>query len=240
MKFKAIILTFLAIAASPVFSQSGTVVERAFACSLINGYSIEDAASVMREFEWDEDFAPGFVLLREAAYASDEFRENWDFVVSLYYPSMEDLVEKRLAFRARTGGSEGYSLRDVARCDNSVRLNSVDFVPGPSAGGDVPDTSAIVSISCERNGAPMSAAMAAAQNIAGIMGPNLRNLQVINRQFGGPSQGIASRVGYRMVFNSPENFATAMDALRSNQPEQAPACNVPSAWLGHAIYQRDN
>jgi hypothetical protein len=88
MKLKTIIFTFLAIAASPVFSQSGTIVERAFACSLINGYSIEDAASVMRDFEWNEDFAPGFVLLREAVYASDEFRENWDFVVNLYYPSL--------------------------------------------------------------------------------------------------------------------------------------------------------
>jgi len=240
MKFKAIIFTFLALITMPVFSQDGTIVERTFACSLINGYTIEDAATVMRDFEWNEDFAPGFVLLREAVYTSDEFRKDWDFVVNLYYPSMEDLIEKRLAFRARTGGTEGYSLRDVAKCDNAVRLNNVDFVPGPSAGEDAPDFSSIVSISCERNGAPMSDVLANAQNIAGIMGPNLRNVQIVDRLFGGPTQGLASRVGFRMAFNSPEGFATAMDALRSNQPEQAPACNVPSAWAGHTIYRRDN
>ena len=56
----------------------------------------------MRAFEWDEDFAPGFVAVREAAYGSTSFREDWDFVVNLYYPSIADLTEKRLAFRART------------------------------------------------------------------------------------------------------------------------------------------
>ena len=49
---------------------------------------------VMRAFEWDEDFAPGFVAVREAAYGSTSFREDWDFVVNLYYPSMADLDRK--------------------------------------------------------------------------------------------------------------------------------------------------
>ena len=97
MKIRLMIFAILVIKTLPAFSQSGTAVERAFACSLINGYTIQDAVDVMRSFEWSEDFAPRFVALREAAYGSDEFRDNWDFVVSLYYTSMVELSEKRLA-----------------------------------------------------------------------------------------------------------------------------------------------
>ena len=240
MRFQPIIFVFLTIVALPALSQSNTVVERSFACSLINGFTISDAVAVMRAFEWDDDTAPGAVFVREAVYGSTEFREDWDFVVNLYYPSMVDLIEKRLAFRARTGGSEGYNLQDVARCSNAPRLNTVDFVEGQGGGGDVPDFTSVISTTCERNGAPMPGVMAAAQNIANLMGSGLRNVQIINRQFGGPTQTIASRVGYRMVFNSTDDFAMAMDALRSNQPEQTPNCNVPSGWAGYRIYSRNN
>jgi hypothetical protein len=242
MKINSIIFAFLAITALPAFSQSTTVVERTFACSLIGGYTIQDAVSVMRAFEWDEDFAPGAVLVREAAYGSTSFREDWDFVVNLYYPSMADLTEKRLAFRARTGGSEGYDLTDVARCSNAPRLNSVDFVPGQANGDDPAETTVQISTICDRNGAPLSGVVSAAENIANLMGPNLRGVQIVNRQFGGPTQTMGSQVGYRLTFNTPDGFATAMDTLRTNQPEQAGgvSCNVPSAWLIHRVYSSNN
>lgn len=238
MRSNTIMFTFLAVLASPAFSQSGTVVERTFACSLINGYTIQDAVEVMRSFEWDEDFAPRFVALREAAYGSDEFRENWDFVVSLYYTSMVELSEKRLAFRSRNGGSEGYSLRDVAQCDNAPRINSVDFFPGQGSGGDAPDFTAVMTTSCERNlEVPFSTV---ASSVTNLMGSSLRGLQIINRQFGGPTQAMGSRFGIRAVFNSAEGFSESMDALRSNQPQQIPPCNIPSAWLQYRIYDRGN
>ena len=240
MRFKSIVFVLLTLTSLPAFSQSSTVVERTFACSLINGFTINDAVSVMRAFEWDEDFAPGGVMVREAVYGSDSFLEDWDFVVNLYYPSMEDLIEKRLAFRSRTGGSEGYDLRDVARCSNGVRLNSVDFVPGQGSGGDISDFTSSLSINCERNGAPLSGMRTAAENIANLMGPGLRTVQIIDRQFGGPSQPIASRIAYRLIFNSAEDFATTFDSLRSNAPEQTPNCNTPSGWGTYPIYVSNN
>ena len=238
MKIRLMIFAILATKALPAFSQSGTAVERAFACSLINGYTIQDAVDVMRSFEWSEDFAPRFVALREAAYGSDEFRDNWDFVVSLYYTSMVELSEKRLAFRSRDGGSEGYNLRDVAQCDNAPRINSVDFFPGQGSGGDAPEFTAVMTTSCERNlEVPLSTV---ASTVTNLMGSNLRGVQIINRQFGGPTQAMGSRFGIRAVFNSPGGFSESMDALRSNQPQQIPPCNVPSAWLQYRIYDRGN
>ena len=238
MKFKTIVFTFLAVLASPAFTQTGTVVERAFACSVINGYTINDVASVMRAYEWDEDFAPRVVVLREVAYGTDEFREDWDFVVSLYYTSMVELTEKRLAFRARTGGSDGYDLSDVARCSNSPRINSIDFVPGPGNGGDAPELTAAMTTSCEYS--PAVTPLALGETAAGLFGPNLRNVQIVNRQYGGPSQAMGARFGLRATFNSPEGMSEAMDALRVNQPEQVPPCNIPSIWLQHRIYARGN
>jgi len=94
MRFKSIVFVLLTLTSLSAFSQSNTVVERMFACSLVNGFTINDAVSVMRAFEWDEDFAPGAVMVREAVYGSTSFLEDWDFVVNLYYPSMEDLIEK--------------------------------------------------------------------------------------------------------------------------------------------------
>ena len=100
----------------------------------------------------------------------------------------------------------------------------------------------IISTICDRNGTPLSGVVSAAENIANLMGPNLRNVQIVNRQFGGPTQTMGSQVGYRLTFNTPDGFATAMDTLRTNQPEQAGglSCNVPSAWLIHRVYSRNN
>ena len=69
-----------------------------------------------------------------------------------------------------------------------------------------------ISTICDRNGTPLSGIVFAAENIANLMGPNLRNVQIVNRQFGGPAQAMGSQLGYRLNrFNTPDGFATAFD-----------------------------
>ena len=238
MKINLLALVILTMFPLLAFSQSGTNVERAYACSLNDGFSISDAVSIMRSFNWDEDAAPRYVALNEGVYVSDTFRENWDFYLGFYYTSMSDLAEKRLAFRARNGSSEGFILRDVASCSSAPRLNGVDFVQGPAGGGDAPAFTAMISTNCDVN--PEVPPTMAAQNIAAIMGENLRNMQIITRQFGGPSEMMGAPVGFRAVFDSPDGFSEAMDSLRLNPPGAAPACRTPGAWLRYKIFDRED
>ena len=92
--------------------------------------------------------------------------------------------------------------------------------------------------SCENN--PALTPIALGQTAASLFGPELRNVQIVNRQFGGPTQAMGARFGMRVIFNSPRGLSEAMDALRANQPEQVPPCNIPSLWLMHKIYDRGN
>ena len=62
MKFKLITFTFLAFSISPLFAQTNNIVERGFACSINDGYSMRDVVDVARNFEWSEDAAPAVVI----------------------------------------------------------------------------------------------------------------------------------------------------------------------------------
>ena len=104
MRSNLIVLPFLAFFSIPLFAQSDNIVERVFACDINAGYTISDAVDLMRGYEWEDEYAPGAVFLREAIAVPGDFMFNYDFTVSLFYPSYADMVEKRVAFRNRSGG----------------------------------------------------------------------------------------------------------------------------------------
>ena len=55
MKFKLLTLAFLGVLATPVFSQTNNIVERSFACSINDGYTMRDVVDVARNFAWPEE-----------------------------------------------------------------------------------------------------------------------------------------------------------------------------------------
>ncbi len=243
MKNKLITICLLAAFSSPLFAQSNNVVERGFACNIKDGFTINDVVGVMKGFDWSEDVSPGVAILREPLAVSGDFQNDWDFVVAFYYPSYADMVEKRTAFRSRTGGTEGYRLRDVADCGDRIRINNVWFAL-ESSGGPIPEVAPSMALNCELNGLSLSQAISNAGNIRNFLGPEVRQAFVINRMFGGPSMPQNSQVGYRAIFNSSDGFAEAVDRITDNiqppNPDNPQTCNVGSLWADHLIFARDN
>jgi len=243
MKNKIITICLLAVFSTPLLAQSNNVVERGFACNIKDGFTINDVVGVMKGFDWSEATAPGAAILREPIAVSGDFQNDWDFVVNLYYPSYADMVEKRTAFRNRSGGTEGYRLRDVADCGDRIRINNVWFAL-ENSGEPIPEVAPSMALNCQLNGLSLSDAIGNAANIRNFLGSDVRQAFVVSRMFGGPSIPQNSQVGYRAVFNSSVGFAEAIDRVTDNiQPPNSnnpQTCNVGSLWADHLIYVRDN
>ena len=241
MNLKIFMAILFTVISSSVFSQSGNnIVERSFACSVNSGYTINDVISAMRQNDWEGGSNPGAVLVREAVAVAGEFQNDWDFVVSLYYPSYTEMIERRVAFRNQSGGgTEGLRLRDVATCGDRIRINNVRFVD--QSDGPIPEVTVAAGTTCQLNGASLSDAITGASAITqGQMGANIRNLAVISRGFGGPTIVQNSEVNLRLTFNSANDFGEAMDILQSNIPTPNPdnplTCNIGGMWAQHLIY----
>jgi len=244
MKTKAFVAILFTVISSSVFSQVGNnVVERSFACSVNSGYTINDVISAMRQNDWEEGSNPGVVILREAVAVSGTFQMDWDFVVSLYYPSYTDMIERRVAFRNQSGGgTEGLRLRDVATCGDRIRINNVRFVD--QSDDPIPQVTIAGGTTCQLNGASLSDAITGVSAITqGPIGSHIRNIAVISRAFGGPTIEQNSEVNLRLTFNSPNEFGEAMDTLQSNIPAPNPdnplSCNSAGMWAQHLIYSRN-
>lgn len=242
MKTNLVALSFLAIFSTPLYAQSNNIVERGIACSVKDGYTINDVVSLMKGFEWPDETAPGVVMLREAVAAPGDFQFDWDFVMNFYYPSWIDMAEKRSAFRNRTGGSDGIRLRDVAVCGERVRMSNVWL--GLEDADPLPDVAPSITLNCQLNGLGVSDAIANAGNVRNLLGPDVRQSYVISRAFGGPSMVQNSQVSYRASFNSSEGFAETMDRMSDNPPRVNPdnpqECNVGGLWIDYLIYARNN
>ena len=146
MKFKLITFTFLAFSISPLFAQTNNIVERGFACSINDGYSMRDVVEVARNFEWSEDAAPAVVIFRSAVAVAGEFQNSWDFVFASYYTSYADMVEKRGVFLNRSGGRTGVGLSDVATCGDRVRISNMQFSSQSEGGPPAVFTSGLMGL----------------------------------------------------------------------------------------------
>ena len=238
MKFKLIILTFLGVLTTPVFGQTNNIVERSFACSINDGYTMRDVVEVARSFGWSEDASPSVVIFRSAVAVAGEFQNNWDFVFASYYPSYADMVEKRGVFLNRPGGRTGFSLSDVATCGDRIRISNMQFASDRDGGPA--EFSLAATYECELNGTTFDDALGRARVGEAAYGPNAR-ASVTSRAFGGPAIQSNSQVGIRVSFPSAADFGTGLDARQQNTlPENAMTCGRASMWAQYLIHARNN
>ncbi len=238
MKFKLITFTILAFSISPLFAQTNNIVQRSFACSINDGYSMGDVVEVARNFEWSEDAAPAVVIFRSAVAVAGEFQNNWDFVFASYYPSYADMVEKRGVFLNRSGGRTGLGLSDVATCSDRVRISNMQFA-SQGEGGPA-EFGLAASWVCELNGATFADALNMASGGEQAFGSNAR-ATVTRRAFGGPSIQNNAQVGIRMSFPSAADFGAGFDAIQQgNPPANAITCSSGSMWAQYLIHSRNN
>tara|TARA_B100000745_G_scaffold177462_1_gene116244 strand:+ start:1153 stop:1869 length:717 start_codon:yes stop_codon:yes gene_type:complete len=238
MKFKLITFTFLAFSISPLFAQTNNIVERGFACSINDGYSMRDVVEVARNFEWSEDAAPAVVIFRSAVAVAGEFQNSWDFVFASYYTSYADMVEKRGVFLNRSGGRTGVGLSDVATCGDRVRISNMQF-SSQSEGGP-PAFSLAASWVCELNGDTFADALNMASGGEQAFGSNAR-AAVTRRAFGGPPIQNNSQVEIRMTFPSAADFGVGFDAIQQGTPPaNAITCSGGSMWAQYLIHSRNN
>ena len=233
----------MATFSTTLFAQSNKIVERGFACNIRDGYTINDVVGVMKGFDWSDDTAPGVVIVREPIAVSGSFQQDWDFVVNLYYPSYADMVEKRTAFRSRSGGTEGWQLRDVATCGDRIRISNV-WLSLENDGDPIPEIAPSMHLNCQLNGLSLSDAISNAGNIRNFLGSDVRQAVVVSRMFGGPTIPQNSQVDYRAIFNSSDGFAEAVDRVTDNiqvpNPDNPQTCNVGSFWVDHLVFQGNN
>ena len=240
MKFSLFFSTLVMVlfSTSSSFAQTN-IVERGFACSINDGYSMRDVVEVARNFEWSEDAAPGVVIFRSAVAVAGEFQNDWDFVFASYYPSYADMVEKRGVFLNRSGGRTGVSLSDVATCGDRVRISNMQFAT-PLEGGSPPEFALAASWICELNGATFADALSMASGGEQALGSNAR-AAVTRRAFGGPPIQNNSQVEIRMTCPSAADFGAGFDAIQQGTPPaNAITCSGGSMWAQYLIHTRNN
>lgn len=240
-----LVLGTSSVAAQPV-TQSSVLASRTTACTISPGYTMADVAATARAFEWSEDMAPAVVLMRNKVAASGgggNFGPQFDFLITSYYPSYTDMVEKRGAFlRSQAGRNGPRGLRGVATCNDNIAISSVRFATPPT-GTPIPPLTAAATTLCELNGATVADAVA----MAGGFEANWANgatALVSSRSFGGPRRPINSSVGMMLSFPTFPEFGAAWDRLQQNpaaQDSENPiSCTTPSLWAQYLIHQGAN
>ena len=236
MKFSVNFSTLMLIlfGACSSFAQTNNIVERSFACSINDGYSMRDVAEVARNFEWSDDSAPAVVIFRSAVAVAGEFQNDWDFVFASYYTSYADMIEKRGVFLNRSGGRNGVGLTDVATCGSRVRVSNMRFAsPRDSRPSDF---SLAASFTCELNGTSFSDALERARGAEMAFGSNAR-ASVVQRAFGGPTIEQNSQVVFRVSFPDVGDFGEGMDAIQQTTPPDSPmTCKGGSMWAQYLIH----
>ena len=232
-------LLLVILGSSSALAQTNVVVNRSRACSINPGYSMADVVATARSFDWPEETAPGVVVFQEAVAAAGTFQNDYDFLFSAYYLSYTDMVEKRGAFRRRSGGRTGLGFSDVATCSDGVRISSVRFASPRT--GPIPSVSLSASTACQLNGATVADAV----NLASSFEQNLEaRAAVVSRTFGGPRFPMNSGVGIRIFFPSAADFGAALDRVQQNTPtpnqENPISCSNGSLWVTHLIHARNN
>ena len=228
--------------AQPV-TQSSVIASRTMACTLNPGYTMADVVETARSFPWSEDVAPAVVLMRNKIAASGgggNFGPEFDFLVTSYYPSYADMVEKRGNFLRSQAGRNGLrGIAPFATCSDNIVISSVRFATPPTGAAITPATAAATAF-CELNGGTVSDAVALASGFEENWASGATAL-VSSRSFGGPRRPINSSVGIMLSFESFPEFGAAWDRLQQNpgapNPENPVSCTTPSLWAQYLIHQ---
>ena len=149
------------------------------------------------------------------------------------------MVDKRGAFLRRQAESDGRRTLDgVATCSDNVLMRSARVAaPLPST----EPLTAMVTTSCELNGATVADAVAMATGFGETLGAGS---VVLSPAFGGQRRPIGSTVRMLFIFPSFPDFGAAWDRLEQNLPARDPqnpiSCSVPSLWAQNRIHSQNN
>ena len=237
-------LLVLLLGTSSAFAQTNVSSVRSLACTINEGYTMADVVETARAFEWAEEVSPRFVAFRSKVAVSRPANRSieFDFIADFVYSSYADMVDKRGAFLRRQTESDGRRALDgVATCSDNVLMRSgrtAAQLPG-GRGSEEPLT-AVITVSCELNGATVADAVAAATGF----GENLGSASVVlSPAFGGQQRPIGSTAQMLFIFQSFPDFGASRDRLEQNLPTRDPqnpiSCSVPSLWASYRIH-RDN
>ncbi len=243
MKTGVIITTLLVLllGATSAFAQTEVSSVRSLACTINPGYTMADVVETARSFAWSEEVSPGLVGFRSKAAVTRPANSSFefDFIADFVYPSYADMVEKYGAFLRMQAESDGRRTLDgVATCSDNVLMRSARVaapLPSPAL------LTAMVTTSCELNGATVADAVAMATGFGETVGAGS---VVLSPAFGGQQRPIASRVQMLIIFPSFPDFGAAWDRLEQNLPardQQNPiSCSVPSLWAQNRIHSQNN
>ena len=242
MRYRLALVTLLVsfLGTSSVLAQTGVSSVRSLACTINPGYTLADVVETARSFEWSEEVSPGFVAFRSKVAVSRPATSSFDFdfIADFVYSSYADMAEKRGAFLRRQAESDGRRTLDgVATCSDNVLMRSARVAaPLPST----EPLTAMVTTSCELNGATVADAVAMATGFGETLGAGS---VVLSPAFGGQRRPIGSTVRMLFIFPSFPDFGAAWDRLEQNLPARDPqnpiSCSVPSLWASYRIH-RDN
>ena len=242
--FTIAMLFVLGFGTSSVFAQTAVIANRTTACTLNPGYSMADVVETARNFEWSEDTSPAVVVMRSKVAASGvngNFGPEFDFLISSYYPSYSDMVEKRGNFlRSQAGRNGRRGIAPFATCSDNIGISSVRFATGPGAGTPIPPLTAAASTFCDLNGATVDDAMAMVAGFEQSFANGATAL-VQSPSFGGPRRPINSRARMMLLFPSFDDFGAAWDRLQqlpqAANSENPISCTTPSLWVQYLIHQ---
>lgn len=240
IRLAVLVMAVLFVGSAAVSAQTTAGANRTRACTLLPGYTIADVVETARNFEWAEDMAPGLVVISNKVAVSGTF--DFDFLVNFYWPSYADMVEKQgrwLQSQAGTNGRRGFD--GMATCTDNSRMSSIRRATDAMAPSSFEPLTAMITVSCELNGASNEDVMAAAKRIGDNFGATAL---VTRRNFGGPRVfPFNSEAGMRFVFPSWDDFGEGMDTLMQNPAptgQNAMSCGTASLWASHRIHSRNN
>ncbi len=240
IRLAVLVMAVLVVGSATVSAQTTVAANRNRACTLLPGYTIADVVETARNFEWAEDMAPGLVVISNKVAVSGTF--DFDFLVSFYWPSYADMVEKQgrwLQSQAGANGRRGFD--GMATCTDNSRMSSIRRATDAMTPSSFAPLTAMITVSCELNGASNEDVMATAKRLGDNFGATAL---VSRRNFGGPRVfPFNSEAQMRFVFPSWDDFGEGMDTLMQNPVptgQNSMSCGTASLWASYRIHSRNN
>lgn len=229
----------LLVNATPAFSQDGPTgfVAWTLDCHLNDGFTVSDIVTAARALPRDGN-SPDLVLVRDAALASPEYRDNWDFQVAALYPSYQEMGTRRAARLRSPVVSDQVSPADMSTCGTAAVYERYNVRTGDAP---LSTTTTMVTRLCEVTNTTRAAAfnriseiadnyaaegidLSVSMDIPGVGGPlDLSDSRFMIRVFGPhiPQMLDLRRMGFR---------------AGGGLGDSGLSCNRWSGWRSHTVH----
>ena len=249
MKFPQLALSIatLLISASSLMAQTGNPasVVRTRNCNVNDGYTFADVVTAARALPRDAN-SPNLVFMREAVLASPEYQENWDFQLASYYPSYEEMFERRAARNVSPLPPVGHvSPQSMTTCGPVFLVESTIVHFGE---GNPGDATAMLTRLCDATNTTRRAAYNRIATIAANFAAEGNDMlvQVFAPAVGGSIGLTNSQFMIGVVGSTFAGIATRLDLLRTGfrpgagLPPAGFSCNRWSGWNTHKVHAAAN